>query len=309
MKIMFMGTPLFAVPSLKALINHHFNVVAVVTAPDKPAGRGLKISESEIKKCAQQYSLPILQPFNLKTDEFYEQLMFYNPDIIVVVAFRMLPERIWSFPRLGTINLHASLLPDYRGAAPINWVLINGETQTGVTTFLIEKEIDTGKILLQKAINIPPDWNAGKLHDELMYLGADLLIETLKKIQNHEIHPIQQDITLYKHHAPKLTPENTQIHWNLSDIQIHNLIRGLSPHPTAWTTFQNKKLKIFHSNTTDLSSEYPYGTLFANNKNIYVVCGNQKALAIQELQLEGKSKMQASDFINGHLKNNKIYHL
>jgi methionyl-tRNA formyltransferase len=309
MKIMFMGTPAFAVPSLKALIDHHYNVVAVVTAPDKPAGRGLKLHESEVKKFALQHHLPVLQPTNLKSDDFYEQLQFYNPDLIVVVAFRMLPEKVWSYPKIGTMNVHASLLPDYRGAAPINWVLINGEKITGVTTFWIDKEIDTGKILLQKSIEIMPEWNAGDLHDKLMYLGADLLIETIQKIENQNIKPIDQDISLYRHHAPKLNNENTQIHWNKTDIEIHNLIRGLAPYPGAWTVFNNLKLKIFRSQITSLTSDLPSGTMFAKNKTIYVVTGNQKLLSIFELQLEGKSKVSATDFINGHFKNQEIYKL
>lgn len=309
MKVMFMGTPGFAVPSLKALLDHHYEVVAVVTAPDKPTGRGLKVTQSEVKKFAAENHLPILQPINLKSDEFYEELKFYNPDLLVVVAFRMLPERVWSYPRLGTLNVHASLLPDYRGAAPINWVIINGETRTGVTTFLIEKEIDTGKILLQKSIDLLPHWNAGVLHDQLMILGAELLIETLKKIENQSIIPIPQDHSLYKHHAPKLTTENTQIHWQKTDKEIHNLIRGLSPYPTAWTIFNQKKLKIYESELTDWCSDREVGTIFAQNKNIYVVCGNSKLLKINELQLEGKSKTISTDFINGHFKNNEIYHL
>jgi len=309
MKIMFMGTPAFAVPSLKALMDHHYNVVAVVTAPDKPAGRGLKLHESEVKKFALQHHLPVLQPTNLKSDDFYEQLQFYDPDLIVVVAFRMLPEKVWSYPKIGTMNVHASLLPDYRGAAPINWVLINGEKITGVTTFWIDKEIDTGKILLQKSIEIMPEWNAGNLHDKLMYLGADLLIETIQKIENQNIKPIDQDISLYRHHAPKLNNENTQIHWNKTDTEIHNLIRGLAPSPGAWTVFNNLKLKIFRSQITSLTSDLPSGTMFAKNKTIYVVTGNQKLLSIFELQLEGKSKVSATDFINGHFKNQEIYKL
>ena len=309
MKIMFMGTPAFAVPSLKALMDHHYNVVAVVTAPDKPAGRGLKLHESEVKKFALQHHLPVLQPTNLKSDDFYEQLQFYDPDLIVVVAFRMLPEKVWSYPKIGTMNVHASLLPDYRGAAPINWVLINGEKITGVTTFWIDKEIDTGKILLQKSIEIMPEWNAGNLHDKLMYLGADLLIETIQKIESQNIKPIDQDISLYRHHAPKLNNENTQIHWNKTDIEIHNLIRGLAPSPGAWTVFNNLKLKIFRSQITSLTSDLPSGTMFAKNKTIYVVTGNQKLLSIFELQLEGKSKVSATDFINGHFKNQEIYKL
>ncbi len=309
MKIMFMGTPGFAIPSLKILLDNSYSVVAVVTAPDKPTGRGLKVSESEVKKFASKYELPILQPTYLKSDEFYEQLNYYNPDIIVVVAFRMLPEKVWSFPKLGTLNVHASLLPDYRGAAPINWVIINGETQTGVTTFFIEKEIDTGKILLQKSIDIQPNWNAGILHDKLMYLGAELLLETIQKIENQSIVPYPQDISLYKHHAPKLNNENTQIFWNQSDIQIHNLVRGLSPYPTAWTIFSKKKLKIFQTELSEISSELETGTMFVQNKKLCIVCGNKKLLIIKELQLEGKSKVHATDFINGHFKNNDIYHL
>jgi methionyl-tRNA formyltransferase len=245
----------------------------------------------------------------LKSDDFYEQLQFYNPDLIVVVAFRMLPEKVWSYPKIGTMNVHASLLPDYRGAAPINWVLINGEKITGVTTFWIDKEIDTGKILLQKSIEIMPEWNAGDLHDKLMYLGADLLIETIQKIESQNIKPIDQDISLYRHHAPKLNNENTQIHWNKTDIEIHNLIRGLAPSPGAWTVFNNLKLKIFRSQITSLTSDLPSGTMFAKNKTIYVVTGNQKLLSIFELQLEGKSKVSATDFINGHFKNQEIYKL
>ncbi len=309
MKVMFMGTPSFAVPCLKILLDNSYPIVAVVTAPDKPTGRGLKVSESDVKKFALQHELPILQPTNLKSDEFYEQLNHYNPDIIVVVAFRMLPEKVWSFPKLGTLNVHASLLPDYRGAAPINWAIINGENKTGVTTFFIEKEIDTGKILLQKSIDIQPDWNAGILQDHLMILGAELLLETLQKIENQSIVPFPQDVNLYKHHAPKLNNENTLIFWNQSDIQIHNLVRGLSPYPTAWTVFLEKKLKIFQTELTEMSSELEIGTMFALNKKLCVVCGNKKILIIKELQLEGKSKVQAIDFINGHFKNNEIYHL
>jgi len=309
MKVMFMGTPGFAVPCLKALIENNFEVVAVVTAVDKPTGRGLKMTESEVKKFALEHHLPVLQPTNLKSNEFYEQLKYYDPDIIVVVAFRMLPEQVWAYPKLGTLNVHASLLPDYRGAAPIHWVLINGEKQTGVTTFFIEKEIDTGKILLQKSVDILPDWNAGILHDHLMYLGAELLIQTLQKIQNQQITPIPQDISLYKHHAPKLNNENTKIQWNKTDIQIHNLIRGLSPYPTAWTIFNQKKLKIYQSQLTDVQSDLPIGTMFSKSKNLFVVTGNQKLLAIKELQLEGKSKTSDIDFINGHFKNLETYHL
>lgn len=303
-RLVFMGTPRFAVPSLDILYKNGYEIAAVVTAPDKPAGRGKQLSSSPVKQFALQHQLPILQPTNLKSEEFISELRALAPEIIVVVAFRMLPEVVWSLPPQGTINLHASLLPDYRGAAPINWTLINGENQTGVTTFFIEKEIDTGMLLLQRTIDIDPTWNAGMLHDQLMHIGAELLLHTLQAIEQKTITPIPQDPSKAIHKAPKLTPENTRISWEQSPHSIHNFIRGLAPEPAAWTTLINQKLKILHSQPTDLiEAQLPVGTLFPINKKLFAVCKDHQLLQILSLQLEGKKVVSGIDFVNGYFKN------
>ncbi len=229
MRIVFMGTPDFAVPSLDILVKAGYEIGAVVTVPDKPAGRGQKLRPSPIKAYAESASLPILQPVKLRDPAFIQALQDLQPDLMVVVAFRMLPEMVWSIPRIGTFNLHASLLPDYRGAAPINWVIINGETRTGATTFFIDKQIDTGNMLLKTALDIPLDWTAGDLHDALMVQGAELVLETVKGIAAGQLEAKPQDDSLFQHHAPKIFKENCQINWAQPAQQVYNFIRGLSP--------------------------------------------------------------------------------
>ena len=244
-RIVFMGTPEFAVASLKSLIESGFNVVAVVTAPDKPAGRGQKLQESDVKQYAKYLNIPILQPEKLKDAEFIDQLRELKADLNVVVAFRMLPEIIWSMPRLGTINLHASLLPQYRGAAPINWAIINGDKKTGITTFFIEKEIDTGKIIHFKEVEIAETDNAGTLHDKLMLSGAALLTETVSGIKTGIYPQLDQKSVLPEdsilHPAPKIFKETCKINWDNEIDKTYNFIRGLSPYPAAWTVFQNQQ--------------------------------------------------------------------
>ena len=245
-RIVFMGTPDFAVASLRALLEAGFTIVGVVTSPDKPAGRGLQLQESAVKKFALAHHLPILQPVKLKDPTFLEQLDQWKADLLIVVAFRMLPEIVWNRPRLGTINLHGSLLPQYRGAAPINWALINGEQMTGVTTFLLKQEIDTGDILLSKSLPIEPSDNFGTLYTKLQQLGALLLVETIEKYVNGQLTPQPQVASenVIKH-APKISKETGQINWNQPAQTVLNLIRGLSPIPGAYTQLQGKQLKIF----------------------------------------------------------------
>jgi methionyl-tRNA formyltransferase len=249
MRIIFMGTPDFAVASLKALIEAGEEVVAVVTGPDKPAGRGQKLHESAVKKFAVSQNIPVLQPVKLRAPEFLAELKSYNADLQVVVAFRMLPELVWNMPEKGTINVHASLLPNYRGAAPINHAIINGEKKSGVTTFLLQHEIDTGNILFSTEVEILDNDNAGDLHDKLMLAGAELLIRTVNAIKKNDIHPIPQDSidTESLKHAPKIFKEDCLINWENDSVKIYNLIRGLSPYPTAFTHIDGKVLKIYES--------------------------------------------------------------
>src|ERR1043165_9173853 len=244
LRIVFMGTPEFAVASLDALVNKGYNIVGVITAPDKPAGRGMKLQESAVKKYAVEKGLRILQPEKLKNPQFLDELKSLNADLQVVVAFRMLPEVVWNMPALGTINVHASLLPQYRGAAPINWAIINGEKQTGITTFKLKHEIDTGDILLQETINIGEDETAGELHDRMKEIGAQLLVKTIKGIADGSLKETPQPPGDIKH-APKIFTETCHIKWNKSLNSIYNLIRGLSPYPGAFTLLDEKVLKIF----------------------------------------------------------------
>ena len=240
MRIIFYGTPQFAVASLEKIIENGFELVAVVTAPDRPAGRGMQMHQSDVKVCALKYNIPILQPTNLKALEFIEQLESLKPDLQVIIAFRMLPEMVWNFPPLGTMNLHASLLPNYRGAAPINRAIMNGETKTGVTTFFLKHDIDTGNILMQKEMEILKDDDVGTLHDKLMNIGADLVVESLKKIQRGDMATTPQIVLPEHKHAPKLFTKDCEIDWQNPVEQIHNQIRGLSPYPGAITKYQNK---------------------------------------------------------------------
>ena len=308
-RIIFMGTPDFAVESLKSLYEGNFNIAAVITAPDKPAGRGKKIQESQIKKYAKEKNLKILQPTNLKNELFLDQLKSLQADLQVVVAFRMLPEVVWSMPKIGTINLHASLLPNYRGAAPINHAIINGETITGVTTFFIEKEIDTGNIIFQEKVDILPDETAGKLHDKLMNIGGRLIVKTVETIINGDIRSISQnqlfeDITEIKA-AHKIFKQDCEINWCQSTESIYNFIRGLSPYPAAWSKMVNinsKKqisLKIFKSEKTIEKQTLAAGTIISDNKSFIKIATKDGLINITNLQLQGKKRMATKELLNG----------
>ncbi|MDO9261383.1 MAG: methionyl-tRNA formyltransferase [Flavobacteriaceae bacterium] len=301
LRIVFMGTPDFAVGILKCLIAHHYQIVGVVTVPDKPAGRGQKLQESAVKKYAISQNLNILQPNKLKSESFINDLKGLNANLQIVVAFRMLPKVVWQLPALGTFNLHASLLPQYRGAAPINWVIINGEKSTGVTTFFIEEKIDTGAIILQKEINIEPDETAGTLHDKLMHLGSEVTLKTVQLIENNlVITQIQTPNNLKE--APKIFSETCQINWDDTVENIDNFIRGLSPYPTAWTILhQNEeeiKVKIFKSKPEFEQHTLKVGTIFSTPKSIKVAVKNGFIL-VEELQLAGKKKMDTQSLLNG----------
>lgn len=298
MKIVFMGTPEFAIPSLRILVENGLEVVGVITAPDKPVGRGQQMRMTPIKEYALSQNLNVLQPVKLRDPDFQAELKALNADIFVVVAFRMLPESVWSMPAKGTFNLHSSLLPDYRGAAPINWAVINGDSKSGVTTFFIEKEIDTGGILLQKEIAIPDDWNAGDLHDSLMEIGADLVLETVKLIEQGKAIPKPQDHDSPMRHAPKIFREDCQIHWDKPIAEIRNLIRGMAPYPAAWTTFNGLNLKIYAAEQVEEAGTIP-GTIRVVGKNDLQIAGADGYLSIRLLQLEGKKKMDAPAFLNG----------
>ena len=300
MKIIFMGSPEFAIPSLKKLVQAH-QVLAVVTVPDKPAGRGRKVHMSAVKQLAHQLGLPILQPEKLKNPDFIAQLKQYPAELFVVVAFRILPEEIFTLPPRGTINLHASLLPQYRGAAPMNWALINGETVTGVTTFFIEKAVDTGKLLLQQSVNIGPDMTAGELHHQLSSLGAQVLMDTLSGIESDQLQPKPQigPATL----APKLMKEFGEIDWSQSAAQIHNLVRGLSPNPGSYSYLKGKYLKILRTSrdVPSLDSVKIPGVIVEIVKNgpIYVQTG-YGIIAVMQLQPEGKKIMSTAEFVRGY---------
>jgi len=298
-----MGTPDFAVASLKALLDAGKNVVAVVTVPDKPAGRGQKMHESAVKQFAVQNNIPVMQPVKLRDPEFIEQLKSYQADLQVVVAFRMLPEMVWNMPEHGTVNVHASLLPNYRGAAPINWAVINGEKKTGVTTFLLQHEIDTGNILLSQEINIDETDNAGIVHDKLMESGADLLIKTVNAIENKEINPIPQDSLTSAEtvkHAPKIFKEDCLIDWNKNTDVIYNLIRGLSPYPAAYTILDGKNLKVFSTTKEVKNHLYQPGTIFSDGKKVLKYAATDGFIHLQSLQIEGKKRMDVVDFLRGY---------
>jgi methionyl-tRNA formyltransferase len=300
-KIIFMGTPDFAVASLKALTEGGFDVVAVVTAPDKPAGRGLKLTPSPVKVYADAQNILVLQPEKLRSKSFLQQLQDLNADLFVVVAFRMLPEVVWSMPRMGTFNLHASLLPDYRGAAPINWAVINGETETGATTFFIEKEIDTGKIIFQAKETIHPEDTAGDVYLRLMEKGASLVVKTVEAITLGNYPQIDQPTGTEWKAAPKLFREDGEIDWNQSTVAIHNRIRGLSPYPAAWTTLNGLILKVFKSEvvTPDLPDSPP-GAYTSDGKSYLFFRTGDGWLSLKELQLEGKRKMSIEDLLRGY---------
>lgn len=302
MRIIFMGTPDFAVASLKALIEAGEEVVAVVTGPDKPAGRGQKLHESAVKKFAVSQNIPVLQPVKLRDPEFLAKLKSFNADLQVVVAFRMLPELVWNMPEKGTINVHASLLPNYRGAAPINHAIINGEKKSGVTTFLLQHEIDTGNILFSTEVEILDNDNAGDLHDKLMLAGAELLIRTVNAIKKNDIHPIPQDSidTENLKHAPKIFKEDCLINWENDSVKIYNLIRGLSPYPTAFTHIDGKVLKIYESEIIIEKHDLKPGTYISDGKNELKFATKDGFLKLLEIQIEGKKRMSVSDFLRGY---------
>jgi methionyl-tRNA formyltransferase len=296
-----MGTPDFAVASLDALIKNGCEVVAVITAPDKPAGRGQKINESAVKKYALEQNLKVLQPEKLKNQDFLAELKALDADLQVVVAFRMLPEVVWNMPKKGTINLHASLLPQYRGAAPINWAIINGEQETGVTTFFLTHEIDTGDILFKEKVTITDEMSAGDLHDELMNVGADLLVKTVNAIANNNYAetPQQNLDTSNLKHAPKIFKEDCLINWQQNNEDTFNKIRGLSPSPTAYTTFLDKTLKIYAVKKEDVKPEIGIGEFLSDGKTFIKFATTDGYIHILDLQLEGKKRMLIEDFLRG----------
>ena len=302
LRILFMGTPDFAVTILEKMISENYQVVGVVTAPDKPAGRGQKLRESAVKTAALAHELEVLQPTNLKSDEFQSDLERLNPNLIIVVAFRMLPKKVWDFPELGTFNLHASLLPQYRGAAPINWAIINGEEKTGVTTFFIDDKIDTGEIILSRELPIQENENARALHDKLMHLGADTVVETLALIKAETISTQKQTTEGDLKTAYKLNNENTKIDWSKPTKEIYNLIRGLSPYPVAWTYMDNgdKELrcKVYAAQYTIEEHLESIGYIKEENKSLKVAT-NDGFILIEEIQLPGKRKMKTNELLNG----------
>ena len=297
-----MGTPEFAVPSLEVLIENKFNVVAVITAPDKPQGRGQKLTASPVKECALKYNLPVLQPTNLKSPEFINELKEYNANLQVVVAFRMLPEMVWAMPELGTFNLHASLLPQYRGAAPINWAIINGEKETGVTTFFLKHEIDTGSIIFQEREPIQENDDAGSLYSRLMTKGANLVLKTVNAIASGDAPSHPQQENLETKHAPKIFKETCKINWDDTSQNIINKIRGLSPYPAAWTILNGKQYKLFKTKlaSSSLSNPPSPGEWVTDNKTYLYIKSSDGWVAIKELQPEGKKKMNIQDFFRGN---------
>jgi len=300
LRIVFMGTPEFAVASLKALVDEGCNIVGVITAPDKPAGRGMKMQESAVKKYALENNLHLLQPEKLKNSAFIEELRSLKADLQIVVAFRMLPEVVWNMPPLGTVNVHGSLLPQYRGAAPINWAVINGEKQTGVTTFRLQHEIDTGEILLQEAMDIGEDETAGEIHDRMKDLGASVLVKTVKALAEGTAKGRPQPASESLRHAPKIFTETARINWNGEARAIHNLIRGLSPFPTAFTELGGKTLKLYRSSVSQAVTNASPGTADSDRKSFLRFAASDGWVNILELQLEGKKRMPVTEFLRGY---------
>jgi methionyl-tRNA formyltransferase len=306
LRIIFMGTPEFAVPSLEILLRHKYNVVAVVTAPDKPQGRGQKISVSPVKECALKYNVPVLQPSNLKSPEFIEELKRYDANLQVVVAFRMLPEVVWAMPSLGTFNLHGSLLPQYRGAAPINWAIINGEKETGVTTFFLKHEIDTGSIIFQEKEPIHYTDNVGTVYERLMLKGAGLVLKTVQRIEAGDYPSQPQVASNDLKHAPKIFRETCEIKWNHQAEDVRNFVRGLSPYPAAWTTLPDGRgCKVFSVSVPDPAlagnvSNGENGEFVTDNQNYLYYRVLDGLVSIDELQPEGKKRMNIKDFFRGN---------
>lgn len=310
LRIVFMGTPDFAVGILDEIYQADYTIVGVITAPDKPAGRGQKVSVSAVKKYALEKNLTLLQPTNLKNETFLAELKNLEANVQVVVAFRMLPEAVWKMPKYGTFNLHASLLPDYRGAAPINWAIINGETQTGVTTFFIDEKIDTGAIIYNDTTDILPNELAGELHDKLMNLGKKTVLKTLDSIEKQDIKIVLQDKNEHFKQAYKLNKENCQINWQKTGNEIHNLIRGLSPYPAAWTIFTDEtnewNVKIYETIFEKSLHNFEAGTILLDKKELKIA-SKDGYLNVLSLQFPGKKRLQTVDFLNGFTKPAKFY--
>ncbi|HTY37105.1 MAG TPA: methionyl-tRNA formyltransferase [Bacteroidota bacterium] len=302
MRIVFMGTPEFALPSLRTLLEHGYNVVSVVTTPDKPQGRGQKIGTSPVREFAVERNLPVLQPGTLRDPAFVSGITGLRPDLIVVVAFRILPPEVFTIPRLGSFNLHASLLPKFRGAAPIQWAIMKGEEETGVTTFLLQEKVDTGSVLLQARVRIGPDETAGELHDRLAELGAQVVLQTVRSLEVGNAKPLQQDHTQASQ-APKLFRENGEIHWNAPAKQIHNLVRGLSPSPCAWTKHHGKVIRIYRTECIDRSDPElagrPGEILHADANSVRVGTTNG-VIGLLEVQQEGRKRMGIAEFLRGY---------
>lgn len=306
-----MGTPEFAVETLKALVENKYNVVAVVTQPDKPVGRhGSILQASAVKQYALEKGLPVLQPEKMKDENFVAELRSYNANLQVVVAFRMLPEVVWAMPEYGTFNVHAALLPQYRGAAPINWAIINGETRTGVTTFFLDHDIDTGKVIMQMPFDIADDYNVEDVYDGLMHLGADICLKTIEQIIASdgcpEAIPQEKLMTADEplRNAPKIFKETCMIDWTKTAKQVYDFVRGLSPYPGVWTTLvdavgKEAVMKVYKTTKTDIATADAAGTIKVNGKSLLIAAGDGKMLEIVELQLAGKKRMRASDFLNG----------
>lgn len=303
MRIVFMGTPDFAVASLKAIIEAGNEVVAVVTSPDKPAGRGQKMHTSAVKQFAVDQNIPVLQPLNLKSTDFLDALRSYQADLQIVVAFRMLPEIVWNMPQFGTVNLHASLLPQYRGAAPINHAIINGELKSGVTTFLLQQEIDTGHMLFQEEVSIEETDDAEILHDKLMHTGAKLLVSTIQAISENKINPIPQN-SVQPHgvlqNAPKIFKEDCKIHWENTTDKIYNFIRGLSPYPAAFTYLDGKVLKIYKGEKELISHVNNPGDIVSDGKTKLKYATKDGYINLLSIQIEGKKRMAIADFLRGY---------
>lgn len=306
MKLIFWGTPEFAVASLAKVLESEHELLAVVTAPDKPAGRGLKLQYSDVKKFALEHQIPVLQPENLKDPAFIEHLKELHADLYIVIAFRMLPPEVFEIPRFGTFNIHGSLLPNYRGAAPIHWAVINGETKTGVTSFFINHKMDEGDIIDFKEVTIGENETTGELYERLMALGAELTIETIEKIEKQTLKPIPQ--TQYQNlnlkSAPKLKREHQLINWNLTANQVHNLIRGLSPYPGAYTRIQKKDgevltLKCYKSLIIEQESKFPPGYIQTDGKQFMTISCKKMQISLLEVQFQGKSKMKIETFLQG----------
>jgi methionyl-tRNA formyltransferase len=301
LRIVFMGTPDFAVASLDALVKEGCNIVGVITAPDKPAGRGMRLNESAVKQYAVENNLKILQPEKLKNPGFLAELKALNADLYVVVAFRMLPEVVWNMPPMGTINLHGSLLPQYRGAAPINWAIINGEKETGVTTFKLKHEIDTGNILLQESFPIGENETAGEVHDKMKMIGARVLLNTVKGLAEGSLQESPQKISEQPlKHAPKIQTDTCRINWSQPVDKVYNLVRGLSPYPSAFTILNEKMLKIFKARKEEIPPAHPEGDYETDGKTFLKFACSNGYLHLTEVQLEGKKKMQIGEFLRGY---------